>query len=430
MTPSDPLDSRSLTALTELLRGSARRPSATELDRGLHGLRTLVATGESRGHSTLPRILAVATVLCLVLGVGSFLFFRNASHAAPEVVRVEWIEGGKILDGGYLSESGQAGIKLFFNEGSRFTLMPGTRGRVRSLTTHGASLAIEHGEASIQITPGPERRWSVEAGPFMVTVTGTDFSVSWDPASERFELRLRHGRVTVSGPVVGQDLGLRPGQRLNVSLPRAETVITEERPEQAAALGSAPGAGSALAPPKTPGSELTLPVAPVAQPSATAAAVGTERRWKVALAKGQWDSILADVERDGVDTILQTATSDDLFALADAARYRRRADLARLALVTHRRRFPGSPRSLDALFLLGRVDELGANGRARAIASYEEYLTLAPAGTYAAEALGRKMILSSEVGGPASARHLADEYLRRFPEGSHARAARAIQRAP
>jgi hypothetical protein len=70
---------------------------------------------------------------------------------------------------------------------------------------------------------------------------------------------------------------------------------------------------------------------------------------------------------------LQTASSDDLFALADAARYRRRADLARSALLAQRRRFPSSPRSLDAIFLLGRVEELRAGGRAPAIEWYDEY---------------------------------------------------------
>jgi len=89
-----------------------------------------------------------------------------------------------------------------------------------------------------------------------------------------------------------------------------------------------------------------------------------------------------------------------------------------------------TPRSLDAIFLLGRVEELRAQGAAQAIARYDEYLAQAPAGPYAAEALGRKMILIDQREGPSAARPLADEYLQRFPGGSYAGAARALQHAP
>jgi TolA-binding protein len=148
------------------------------------------------------------------------------------------------------------------------------------------------------------------------------------------------------------------------------------------------------------------------------------------LASGHWDRILEEVERTGVDAALNGASSEDLFALADAARYRRRTDLAREALLAERRRFPNSPRAIDALFLLGRVDEARGSGMARAIAWYDEYLVRAPTGSYAAEALGRKMIVTMEAGGAVQARAIAEEYLRRFPKGSYAGTARALIRVP
>ena len=65
--------------------------------------------------------------------------------------------------------------------------------------------------------------------------------MSWDPPSERFELRLQHGSVVVSGPIASGDIELRAGQRLLVNLPKAETLITEERSDAtpAAASGAA-----------------------------------------------------------------------------------------------------------------------------------------------------------------------------------------------
>ena len=168
----------------------------------------------------------------------------------------------------------------------------------------------------------------------------------------------------------------------------------------------------------------------VAPGPSTVAKIEGERRWADELASGHWDRILEDVERTGVKAALDKASSEELFALADAARYRRRMDLAREALQAERRRFPGSPRALDAIFLLGRVAESGEHGTTRAIVWYDEYLSRAPAGAYAAEALGRKMTLTSESGGTEEARPIAEEYLRRFPKGSYAGSARALYRAP
>jgi hypothetical protein len=155
---------------------------------------------------------------------------------------------------------------------------------------------------------------------------------------------------------------------------------------------------------------------------------GNRRPWSDELARGHWDRILEDVERLGVDAVLSKASSKDLLALADAARYRRRSDLARAALLAERQRFPESPRSLDALFLLGRVEESREGGTAQALKWYDEYLAGTPTGALVGEALGRKMILLEKLQGSAQARPVAEDYLRRFPKGSYVGSARALIR--
>ncbi|HEY5955971.1 MAG TPA: hypothetical protein VIV60_05435, partial [Polyangiaceae bacterium] len=150
--------------------------------------------------------------------------------------------------------------------------------------------------------------------------------------------------------------------------------------------------------------------------------------WSEELAHGRWDRILDDVRRVGVEATLAEASSDDLFAVADAARFRRQPDLARSALLALRRRFPNSPRALDAIFLLGRIEESRGAGKASALARYDEYLARAPNGPFAGEALGCKMTLTDRLEGPAQARPITAEYLRRFPKGSYAGAARALIR--
>jgi len=428
--PDDPQDSPALVDLVELRREAVPPPSTAELDEGLRSLKSRLAAGRSKRRAVLVGSLLGVTVVALVAAAVRFApMARRISPALEAPVAISRVEGAALLDGGYLSEAGHAGIRVVFNEGTEFALRPGSRGRLRRIAADGAELLIEDGAASFRVTPSRERRWAVEAGPFRVTVKGTVFSVSWDRATERFELTLRHGRVVVSGPVVGDGVSVQAGQRLVVSLPRQEIGITPAPAEESASAPLSPAVALA--------DDASRSRAPVikhqaARPDVAAASANrsASRSWAALLSSGEWDRILANVDQDGVDATLEGARSEDLFALADAARYRRRIDLARAALLAQRRRFPSSPRSLDAVFLLGRVEELRTDGRVQAIRLYDEYLVRAPKGAYAAEALGRKLILTNESDGAATARPIAVEYLRRFPEGSYAASARALMREP
>ena len=333
------------------------------------------------------------------------------------------VEGGSVLAGGYLRDAGEGGVRLIFNDGTKVVFTSGAHGRLRAVDKEGTRVVIDRGTASFDVARSNDRRWFVEAGPFSVAVKGTFFHVSWEPSSECFELRLQHGSVVVSGPIAGGDIELRAGQRLLVNLPKAETLISEIA--ETAALQSATPPSSPP-PPQTSSNGAPVKSSLPAAAPATSSDSKTERKpsWSEYLAHGQWDRILAEAEARGVDATLETASSDELFALADAARYRRRSDLARAALLAQRRRFAGSARSNDAAFLLGRVEE--TRDRTRAIGWYDEYLERAATGSYAAEAWGRKMVLTNELKGRANARPVAEEYLRRFPKGSYAGAARAL----
>jgi TolA-binding protein len=254
----------------------------------------------------------------------------------------------------------------------------------------------------------------VNVGPFLVTVTGTAFTVSWDPIREELDLKLREGNVVVSGPVSAGDIPLRAGQHLVANLAKVETVITEDgRPVTSGQPPAVPSAAPTVAP-------VPAPATP------TVAKAVLDHQWSRKLARGQWDRILAEANRLGSNVALNEASSEDLFALANAARYRHRLDLAKSALLAERRRFPGSPRALEATYLLGRVEESREAGIAEAMAWYDEYLVRAPTGPLAGEALGRKMTLTDKLEGPSRARALAEDYLRRFPKGNYAGSAREL----
>jgi hypothetical protein len=159
-------------------------------------------------------------------------------------------------------------------------------------------------------------------------------------------------------------------------------------------------------------------------------AVAWPRSWSAALVAGDADTILRDVERRGLERSLAEASGEDLSALADAARYRRRDSIAKQALLAQRSRFPGSARALDAAFLLGRLEEVREDNARKALSWYERYLEEAPSGAYASEALGREMIVTQDLMGVAAARRVAEDYLRRFPTGTYVGAARALRRGP
>jgi len=425
-TPYEPKGSRALAELTELYSDSAEPAASGEIDRGLNSLLARVTSAGARRTRVSWPLAVAAAALCAVAVLVTLSVRKHAPPAELALLTYK-VDGGRVLEGGYLREAGHAGVNVMFNEGSQFTLAPGTRGRIREVAKDGARVAIEHGMATLNVTPGTGRRWFVDVGPFLVTVKGTVFTVSWDPLSEQFGLNLQRGSVVVSGPVSAGEIALRAGQRLSVNLAKVETVITEDSVEEPS--GDAAGASVPQQPtkPEPSATGVNTEVTETAPPHAPSAR-NNERRWSDELAHGQWDRILDDVRRAGVEATLAEASSDALFAVANAARYRRQPDLARSALLALRRRFPNSPRALDAIFLLGRVEESRANGSLQAIARYDEYLTRAPSGPFAGEALGRKMTLTESLDGPARARPVAEEYLRRFPKGSYAGSARALIR--
>jgi len=131
-------DRSALSAVTELARDSVRPPSPEHIERGLRTLRARLAASRARRHAGWRLSLGAAVILLLVIGLWGAPALRSRWAPAQPAVALDWIEGGTLLDGGYLSESGHAGIRLSFNEGSTFVLAPGTRGRLREVSSVGA----------------------------------------------------------------------------------------------------------------------------------------------------------------------------------------------------------------------------------------------------------------------------------------------------
>jgi hypothetical protein len=134
------------------------------------------------------------------------------------------------------------------------------------------------------------------------------------------------------------------------------------------------------------------------------------------------------VPRRNAETLLEV-DSTALSALADAARYSARPEIAVRALVASRQRFPKTPFAHAAAFFLGRLaDDRGAV--AEGLVWYRRYLGETPDGPYAAEALGRKMLAVERISGREASSSVAREYVARFPNGTYMLQAHAILATP
>ena len=349
-----------------------------------------------------------------------FFVFQGAWLSRPLMVTVL---NASIGEGGYLHRSPEdkGVVQAEFSDGSHFRWLKGSRGRIRATTPKGATLAVEDGTLEAIVKPLPAAAWSVEAGPFVVQVTGTAFHVTWSGSDEKFLLDLHHGKVTITGPLVGQ-VHVVAGQKVSVSL--REGIVSWANPTTAPPHSPLPAQPSPEVAPSLP----TPVTSPMPRRTAPAQKRPTPDSWSTMVSRGDFAQVIADAEARGIEKSLNTADRVGLAALADAARYARRFDIVEPALKRAIQRFPRSIEAEHAPFLLGRIYDEAARWP-EAASWYSRYLSGSPNGSYAAEALGRKMIVLSRLNTPkdtAAAQALAKAYLGRFPAGPYAQAARKL----
>jgi hypothetical protein len=282
----------------------------------------------------------------------------------------------------------------------------------------GAEVVLEQGRARVHVQHRDRTRWLVDAGPFAVHVTGTEFLVAWAADAETLDVWMRSGRVEVTGPVLGDALALSTGQHLRARL-HDGTVLIDGEPEPAE-VSQATGA---INPPPAP-TDSTLVVTGV---DVTGPAAGpTGPTWSKLVSSGDFARVVREADAEGVRHALAGRPLGDLRALGDAARYSGNPALAKRAYSAVRTRFASTSEARTAAFLLGRIAEEQDHSNVDASRWYDTYLAEAPGGAFAGDALGRKMVLVSKSQGRDAARPLATRYLQRFPGGPYTAAARDL----
>ena len=296
-------------------------------------------------------------------------------------------------------------VPVHFSEGSSFLLQGGGRARVLATEGRGARVLIDSGDMDVAIAHPNFRagRWSFEAGPFHVQVTGTRFHVGWHPANQRFALATTEGRVVVSATCMAEPRAVAAGENIDLSCP---PVL----------------AATSLAEP-TPGTRPTVAPTGASEPSALKP---MPKVWRERIAAGRISDGLRAAEQAGFGRVCQEATLKELVTLADAARLSGRSARATEALRVLRQRFPHTMDASTAAFTLGRIAFEQRGAYREAAEWFSTYLAEQPTGPLMGDSVGRLMEARQHAGDLAGARQDAERYLRRFPEGPYASEARAI----
>ena len=421
-------------ALTELV-GAARQAFSDDLtgrqQAGLVRFEQTVARRTLRGDGR---------ARAWVFGFG--LVAAGAAAAMVLVQRADSpltfaVVNGTVSNGGYVRADATGGTELQFSDGSSLALDPGTSTRVTDVDAHGGRVLLESGHAHVRVTHRPAAKWVVDAGPYSVHVVGTEFDVRWSGSEELFDVQMHRGKVIVRGPLASNGITMEAGQRLVANVKDGEIFLDATPGSEAAA--NLPRA-RAESPEPTFGEDPALPAVGPSAPSAVAPAhttrvrpgavrtIPTESGWSKLITQGDFRAVVADAEQRGLAHTLASASAGDLTALADAARYLRRNDVARRTYLAERERFPRSAGAREAAFFLGGVaeDEPGSVAMKTALDWYERYMAENPGGAFAAQALGRQMILVHKLRGASAARPIASEYLEHFPSGPYAAAAKKL----
>jgi hypothetical protein len=365
-------------------------------------------------------------------------------------------------------------VRLRFSDGSHVEVARDAKMRVAATDQRGSTIDLEQGALHAEVVHRGVSSWHFRTGPYTVLVKGTRFDAAWDSMRETFTLDMLEGKVEITGPLIQAPVTVTAGQSVIANVPEKRFEIRSFRTAADASGAAKPGpdiskqdvtqavlpsASSSIDPGAKPSAletatttkptpsrskstakavaeqpdphSISTPAqekaaqasqgsAAVANTAATMPSTKVEK-WREYLAARAYSSAIKAAEQRGFDAVVAEATTAELYALSDAARYAGRLARARDALIALRARFNEQGKTA---FLLGRIaaDEKDVAG---AIEWFDRYLQEQPGGPLAETATGR-LIELYKPRDAARARKLAERYLAAYPDGSYAALAKTL----
>ncbi|HEX2876710.1 MAG TPA: FecR domain-containing protein [Polyangiaceae bacterium] len=394
---TDPV-ARLLETYAEGLEGKpGESPNINRLEQRVRSTLRERSLARKRSVTRLQVALALAAGFALVSGGVAYTFGKSSAPSAASTVPAgDWVTTTK----GVAEERK-------FDDGSSLRLEGESSARVQFVLEKGGLVHLDRGAVKLKVHHRDGSTWRVAAGPYEVEAIGTEFTVDWVASRDKpLRVSVTEGTVAVRGPAFRGTRFVSAHQMVEVTSPEG-----------------APSSEPVVAPAPVPVSVDSLSPEVAAElpgeTSSNSPHAVRERSWRELEDSGKYADSVKAAERKGLSGIYQAGAADDLLALARAARFAGRMDVARDALMACRARFAGSPQAAMSAFLLGR----SANG-AQAAQWFSAYLKEQPGGALAREALGRLIEAYQAAGDRVSSRSAAERYLKSYPDGPHATLAR------
>ncbi|MCK9523049.1 MAG: FecR domain-containing protein [Proteobacteria bacterium] len=357
---------------------------------------------------------AGAAAMLLVGALWWLLGDAQPSDATPDAAR--WYQA-----------TADAPLPLHFDSGDEVVLSPGSAARIAHNSDEHAVMMLERGRAELHVVHRANTQWQVNAGPFVIVVTGTRFETTWIPETAHFAVTMREGRVRINGPMLPESQEVRDNQVLTVSLREHRFSLVDPGLETAQAQRDASGDAAhaeALSPTDAAAADEQMPGEDAMHRGASSKIAPT--LWVSQARKGRASAAMASVKAEGVASVLRRATPKELLLLADTARLTRDVALAERAYHRVRERAPHTGDAYTAAFSLGKMAFDVSAKYCESARWFETYLDEQKHSSLRREAMGRLMEARQRCGNKTSAQDAARRYLQAYPDGPHAPAAQKL----
>jgi hypothetical protein len=323
--------------------------------------------GARRAPRTLALALAAAALLCALW----WLWLGPVLRPSPLTFQIgDPPETGRVEE--WIAAPPDASLGLRFSDGTVLDLGPSSRMRVTETNAQGAVVVVERGRVRADVIhregSSLEVRWRLHVGPYELRVRGTRFTASWDPDNENLGVELEEGALVVAGPGLEDERAIGAGTKLEAHAPDHRVTMSKLRLASTAAEsagGSAPAAdaGQAQAP------EGIVDAAGGVELATDAGSTGSggegaengrggstsEPSWRQLFRARNYAAALRRAQAEGFDRLCQRSDPSDLMALAETARKGGAPDLAAIAWLQLRARFPSDGGAAIAAYELGTI---------------------------------------------------------------------------
>jgi TolA-binding protein len=297
---------------------------------------------------------------------------------------------------GTVLETAGGPLSVELHDHSRLELGANSRVEALERTPQAAEFRLARGHVDCDVTPNPGRRFAVLAGGVEILVTGTRFSVDFDPLRATTEVAVSHGTVEVRDASGAVRL-LRANERWSQGTPPEARPAEVKPAEPAAATVSSEGVSPE-------GIVSADEAAPIGTPGPTLAADKSVRGSSADAPKNEG-----------------RADAKTLFDEAGATRRRGDAQGAARGYEELLTRFPKDPRvGLAALELARlRMDRLA--DPAGAVRALKTAIAQAPSPSLGEDARARLVDAYQALGQVPACRAARHAYLNKYPTGIHSR---------